>query len=190
MVAGHLREKRGYFHIVLSYTDENGKRQTPSKTTGLPVKGNKKRAEAMLMEARQSKELELKKLRETKREKEDVTPQNPNQQDKSKISFTKFMLDWLEMMKPNLDETSYASYCFCIKRKIVVYFDKFFPGLALCDLSPKHIQDYYANGVSLKEIQEWLGHSDISTTLNIYTHLDFSSKIDSANAIISVFPKV
>ena len=47
MVAGHLREKRGYYHIVLSYTDENGKRQTPSKFTGLPVKGNKKRAEAM-----------------------------------------------------------------------------------------------------------------------------------------------
>jgi len=31
----------------------------------------------------------------------------------------------------------------------------------------------YANGVSLKEIQEWLGHSDISITSNIYTHLDF-----------------
>ena len=48
MVAGHLREKRGYYHIVLSYTDENGHRKTPSKTTGLTVKGNKKRAEAML----------------------------------------------------------------------------------------------------------------------------------------------
>ena len=27
-----------------------------------------------------------------------------------------------------------------------------------------------ANGVQMKEIQEWLGHSDISTTANIYSH--------------------
>lgn len=47
----------------------------------------------------------------------------------------------------------------------------------------------YANGVSLKEIQEWIGHSDISTTSNIYTHLDFSSKVSSANAIVSIFPE-
>lgn len=40
-----------------------------------------------------------------------------------------------------------------------------------------------ANGVPLKHIQEWLGHSDFSTTANIYAHLDYSSKISSAQAL-------
>lgn len=47
----------------------------------------------------------------------------------------------------------------------------------------------YANGVALKDIQEWLGHSDISTTSNIYTHLDFNSKVASAQAIMPYYPK-
>ena len=40
-----------------------------------------------------------------------------------------------------------------------------------------------ANGVPLKQIQEWLGHSDFSTTANIYAYLDYSSKISSAEAM-------
>lgn len=40
-----------------------------------------------------------------------------------------------------------------------------------------------ANGVPLKHIQEWLGHSDFTTTANIYAHLDYSSKISSAQAM-------
>ena len=43
-----------------------------------------------------------------------------------------------------------------------------------------------ANNVPMKQIQEWLGHSDISTTANIYSHLDFSSKISSANVMDDV----
>ena len=42
-----------------------------------------------------------------------------------------------------------------------------------------------ANGVPMKQIQEWLGHSDFSTTANIYAHLDFQSKISSAEAILA-----
>ena len=40
-----------------------------------------------------------------------------------------------------------------------------------------------ANGVPLKHIQEWLGHSDFTTTANIYAHLDYKSKITSAQAL-------
>ena len=42
-----------------------------------------------------------------------------------------------------------------------------------------------ANNVPKKKIQEWLGHSDFSTTANIYAHLDFQSKISSAEAMLT-----
>ncbi len=44
-----------------------------------------------------------------------------------------------------------------------------------------------ARGISLKEIQEWLGHSNFNTTANIYAHLDTQVKQNSANALSSIF---
>ena len=40
-----------------------------------------------------------------------------------------------------------------------------------------------ANKVPMKMIQDWLGHSDMSTTANIYSHIDYTSKIESAETI-------
>jgi hypothetical protein len=40
-----------------------------------------------------------------------------------------------------------------------------------------------ASGVPLKHIQEWLGHSDFAITANLYAHLEFKSKVESANAM-------
>lgn len=40
-----------------------------------------------------------------------------------------------------------------------------------------------ASGVSLKEIQEWLGHSNYATTADIYSHLEYKSKISSASTV-------
>ncbi len=37
MVAGHLREKSGYYYAVLNYTDSLGKRKTKWISTGLTV---------------------------------------------------------------------------------------------------------------------------------------------------------
>lgn len=44
-----------------------------------------------------------------------------------------------------------------------------------------------ARNIPMKAIQEWLGHSDFSTTANIYAHLDINSKLLSAEAISSAF---
>lgn len=43
------------------------------------------------------------------------------------------------------------------------------------------------NGVPMKNIQEWLGHADFGTTANIYSHLDYTTKQNSANTISNVF---
>jgi hypothetical protein len=37
----------------------------------------------------------------------------------------------------------------------------------------------------MKQILEWLGHSDFSTTANIYTHLDVNSMLTSAQAMVA-----
>ena len=41
-------------------------------------------------------------------------------------------------------------------------------------------------GCNLKELQDWLGHADIGTTLNIYAHLDFEAKKEVANRLGSI----
>lgn len=39
------------------------------------------------------------------------------------------------------------------------------------------------DGITLKDIQVWLGHSDFSTTANTYSHLDATSKVSSLTAL-------
>ncbi|GHU79090.1 hypothetical protein FACS1894191_1100 [Clostridia bacterium] len=40
-----------------------------------------------------------------------------------------------------------------------------------------------AEGVSIKEIQEWLGHSTYVTTADIYAHLQYKAKVSVANVM-------
>lgn len=46
-----------------------------------------------------------------------------------------------------------------------------------------------AHGIPMESIQEWLGHSTFETTADTYSHLDFSSKQESAKAISAAFGK-
>lgn len=44
-----------------------------------------------------------------------------------------------------------------------------------------------SQGIAMKQIQDWLGHSTFATTADIYSHLDFNSKQESAEAISAAF---
>ena len=135
MVAGHLREQNGYFQMVLSFKDEAGKRKTKSISTGLPIKGNKRRAEAMLMEMRKNFENGI------------VTKDIAQKGD---ILFADFLLDWLEMMRNSLEVTTYASYAKAIKNRIAPYYYE--KQIKLKDLIPKDIQDYYQYGLNVEKV--------------------------------------
>ena len=58
------------------------------------------------------------------------------------------------------------------------------PSIRFHDLRHSCASLLLANGVPMKQIQEWLGHSDFSTTANIYAHLDYASKLSSAQAML------
>ena len=63
------------------------------------------------------------------------------------------------------------------------------PSIRFHDLRHSCASLLFSQGVSLKEIQAWLGHSTIGTTANIYTHLDENNKLSSANAILYILPE-
>lgn len=122
MVAGHLREKNGYFHIILNYKDIYGKRQTKSISTGLPIKGNKKRAESMLLKIR--KEF------------------NPDtaMSDKNAL-FADFLSKWLKDVINKVDAETYALYSYDVKNCIIPYFKN--TAIRLSEMKPRDIESYY-----------------------------------------------
>ncbi|MDY5001774.1 MAG: tyrosine-type recombinase/integrase [Eubacteriales bacterium] len=164
-VAGHLRERNGYYYIVLSYTDTDGKRKTPSKSTGLLVKGNKKRAEKLLLQAREEMELKLEERRNLR----------ISETAQEEVEFTTFLAQWLKMMRTNLENTTYSSYEQAINRRIIPYFDEHHPSIKLRDLTAKQIQDYYTyeleeNGVSANTVIH--RHANIRKALQYAFQLD------------------
>ena len=59
--------------------------------------------------------------------------------------------------------------------------------IRLHDLRHSCASNLLASGVPLKEIQEWLGHANFSTTADVYSHLDFSAKVKAGNLISAAY---
>lgn len=166
MVAGHLQEKKGLFYMVLNCKDEDGKRKPKWIPTGLKVKGNKKRAEALLLETRREFTLLL---NATEKEPivEAIIEEMPAKEpvDQGPL-FSVFMLQWLAMMKHKVEFITYASYHNVITNHVVPYFEE--KGLFLKEILPSHIQDYYQyeleeNGVTTNTVLHY--HANIRKAL-------------------------
>ncbi len=121
MVAGSLQEKNNKFYIVLNYKDSKGKSVSKWIATGLAVKGNKKLAEEMLIEARQNFVIEEEPIKN--------------------ILFSDYIVKWLESIKRTIQITTYSAYYRTINDKIKPYFQE--KGILLSNLTEKDIHEYY-----------------------------------------------
>ena len=125
MVAGHLQEKNGMYYVVLTYRTPAGKRKSKWQATGLPVKGNKKRAEAIMRELQDSFE----------------PPADPNGPPCSNMLFADYLIQWLEIAKGTIKLTTYASYKSLSESTIIPYFRQ--QNITLGTLRAVDIQCFY-----------------------------------------------
>ena len=124
MIAGHLQEKKGLYYMVLSYKDKSGKRVSKWLPTGLPVKGNKTRAEDMLMAART----------------EFVAGEAAIDRD---MPFSSYLVQWMEIARSTLQPNTAAGYASMIQNPIAPYFQQ--RGITLGGLQAVDIQMFYTS---------------------------------------------
>ena len=150
MVAGHLHEKNGYYYIILNLTDSAGRRKPKWISTGLTIKGNKKRAEQMLMEERRK---------------------YANTKAGDDVLFADFMEQWLEIVKSTVSIPTYSSYVNAVKSIIAPYFRK--KKILLRDLQAHDIQMFYQ-----EQLQRVKASSVIHYHANIHKALKYAVKND------------
>nr|DAM17762.1 MAG TPA: Integrase [Caudoviricetes sp.] len=146
-VAGHLREQNGMYQMILSWKDADGKRRTKSISTGLPVKGNKKRAESL--------------LRKTQKE---FNPETMQQV--SDLPVSEYLNRWLRESVMNLPPETYGRYAYDLGRVVVPYFEK--KRLSLKALSPRDLETFFRyerqqEEASVQQLLDW--HKELTDAL-------------------------
>ena len=146
-VAGHLREQNGMYQMILSWKDTDGKRRTKSISTGLPVKGNKKRAESL--------------LRKTQKE---FNPETMQQV--SDLPVSEYLNRWLRESVMNLPPETYGRYAYDLGRVVVPYFEK--KQLSLKALSPRDLETFFRyerqqEEASVQQLLDW--HKELTDAL-------------------------
>lgn len=119
-MTGSLQIKNGKYYMVLNST-ENGKRKQKWLSTGLPEKGNKRKAEQMLRETLRQHELQ-------------------NGIVKSDVLFADYIRLWLADAKRKVDPVTYQGYEVLTNSQILPYFLQ--SSVKLQDITTDVLQTY------------------------------------------------
>ena len=121
-MTGSLQIKNDLFYAVLNFKDKNGKRKQKWIPLQLPVKGNKRKAEAVLQ-----------KLIMQYQELEHIEP--------FKMLLSQYIEKWIERDKAHVTVTTYNQYMNMLKLHIAPYFDS--KGITVVKVTPGDLEDYY-----------------------------------------------
>lgn len=119
-MTGSLQIKNGIFYMVLNVY-ENGKRKQRWLSTGLPIKGNKKKAEQMLREKQREYETHVQPVH-------------------SDILFSDYVRYWLTESQRRVDPITYQGYEVTANSHVLPYFDSL--AIKLQDVTTDVLQTY------------------------------------------------
>ena len=151
-MTGSLQIKNGKYYMVLNST-KNGKRKQRWIATGLPEKGNKRRAEQM--------------LREKLSEEEHKAPNG----EAANIWFTEYIQYFLTISQQRVDEVTFQNYQMIAKRHVLPWFEG--KRLLLSEVNRKVLQEFLFEKFyrfsdylgTTSQMSELLGISSISGIL-------------------------
>lgn len=170
MVAGHLQEKKGLFYIVLNYKDENDMRKSKWISTGLAVKGNKKRAHDMLREVQQNFVVPVVHKSEQNTSADEVKSAKAIRMQQDML-FADYLQIWLRIAEHTVSVTTFASYESIMRRVIEPYFREL--GVTLKAVTALHIQNLY-----LKELERVKATTVIHYHAIVHRALKYAVSID------------
>ena len=121
-MTGSLQIKNDKFYAVLNFRNQDGKRTQKWISLNLPVKGNKRKAEAVLNQLL----IDYQGI-------ESVEPMN--------TLLSQHIANWMESNRPNIAVTTYNQYMNMLKLHIGPYFDQ--KKITLNKVTAGDLEDYY-----------------------------------------------
>ena len=159
-ITAYLTIKNKTYYAVLTYYVD-GIRKMKWVSTGFKENETKKKAEKKLIQIRDEFINKLETITTTKTEDKKV-----------QISFADFMIKWLEMIKHQVEESTYTGYKRQIEGRTKEYFTKH--PIMINDLKPVHILDFY-NWLYSQGLK---GNTVTRYHANIRKALDYAVKTD------------